>query len=202
MVGQYEFHSPDAPDAVRRELTGRVEEENACLTTWRATENRSESWKGHIKLVWRGEKFTLSYSEKRKTSGSYAGSGTYAGKSGGKLFAGASLFARVGMRREVLFGNPFQGVLIPVPGGGTVIQGRFVLSWAARLSTWGVLLLCLGIGWWMDAPLAFLGALLCMYQIIRGEVRADQCHGSEGLLQMLNEVAQGREGDTAGGTGV
>ena len=202
MVGQYEFYSPDVPDAVRRKLTRRVEEENAGLASWRAAESQSESWKGQIKLDWREEKFMLRYSEQIKSSGSCVGSDTYTGIRGGKLFTGASLFARVGMRREVLFGNPFQGVLIPVPGGGTVIQGRFVLSWAARLSTWGVLLLCLGIGWWMDAPLAFLGALLCMYQIIRGEVRADQCHGSEGLLQMLKEVAQGREGDTAGGTGV
>ena len=187
MVGQYEFYSPDVLDAVRRKLTRRVEEENAGLASWRAAESQSESWKGQIKLDWREEKFTLRYSE---------------GIRGGKLFTGASLFAGVGMRREVSFGNPFQGVLIPVPDGGTVIQGRFTLSWAARLLLWGVLLLCLGIGWWMEVPLAFLGALLCMYQIVRGEVRADQCHGSEGLLQMLNEVAQGREGDTAGGTGV
>ena len=179
-----------------------MEEENAGLASWRAAESQSESWKGQIKLDWREEKFTLRYSEQIKSSGSCVGSDTYTGIRGGKLFTGASLFAGVGMRREVSFGNPFQGVLIPVPDGGTVIQGRFTLSWAARLLLWGVLLLCLGIGWWMEVPLAFLGALLCMYQIVRGEVRADQCHGSEGLLQMLNEVAQGREGDTAGGTGV
>lgn len=184
MGKQLEFRAHCAPEVLRERLTRGIERENALLDQWYPVDSGSAAWKIRFKLTWRGDRFTLSRWESVKDEGAYAGMGhdILCGK--GRATARSGIHFGYGWGWQGTLCNPFRG-RISIDETGSIIRGRFTMSWPARGTIWGMALLSLCLSMWCDPKLALLGIALCVYHGVRGELQADQMKGCDHILQIL-----------------